>query len=111
MNERYDVMHRQISVIPDMIPDAEIAFVQPTVLESEPMLSCQFVASAEAQSSRMGMADSVDVQVISRLSTKVASAHWHPFCEMHIVRQPPIHSDATSSEGMRPAAAADREPV
>ena len=47
MKERYDVMHRQISIVPELIPEAEIAVFQAAALESEPMLNSDGQNAAE----------------------------------------------------------------
>ena len=47
MKERCDVMHRQISIVPELIPEAEIAVFQAAALESEPMLNSDGQNAAE----------------------------------------------------------------
>ncbi len=57
------------------------------------------------------MVASDDKPVVSRFATEVLSAQLQPFCEKHLVTQDGILPEATSNRGMRPAAAAEREPV
>ena len=46
-----------------------------------------------------------------RLSTKVATAHLQPSCEKHRDDHISTPSEAMSNNGMRPAIAAERDPV
>ena len=79
--------------------------------ESAPIDNFNFEARACAQSSKILIAASGVGPVDMRLSTKDAIAQLQPLHEKHVVVHELNLSATTSRSGMRPAAAAEREPV